>query len=62
MDGLPKVQTMGGNLVMVKRLIKELDAETARLKRPMLIKNAEVFPQRAHVGETSQLMKRLDVI
>jgi len=62
MDGLPKIQAMGGNLVMVQRLIKELDAETARLKRPMIIKNAEVFPQQIHFGGASQIMKQLDVI
>ena len=52
----------GSNAAMVQRLVRHIDEETARLNNPKIVDNAEAFPQKVHMGESSQAMKLLDVI
>ena len=56
------VNMAGSNAKMVERLVKHIDEETARLSNPKIVDNAEIFPQKIHMGESSQLTKLLDVI
>ena len=63
MNGLPKVQSVGGDIAMVKRLIRDLDKETARLKMPMIIHNAETFPTHTTgPTEPNLITRQLDII